>query len=149
LVKSVLIERLNKISSPINTIKEEGDMQTFKDYIISESEVKISFDKRKLKVWGATVINPSEDFNEYDDKKPKDWDVDEFVSYFNDQITSQGFLSSSSELSSMIKYKNSTSVSFWDTFKNGCGFNKDFYWNKFKSNKSIIYDLFEEIKKYL
>ena len=96
------------------------------------------------KDWWQTVVNPNEDFNNYDDKKPIDWEVDDFKSWVVSNSDLDGNVDK--EVLEVIKMpKSKLTVEYLN--KNGSGKNNNEYYKKYGNWQSALYDIFTQLKK--
>ena len=96
------------------------------------------------KDWWQTVVNPNEDFNNYDDKKPIDWEVDDFKEWVVSNSDLDGNVDK--EVLDVIKMpKSKLTVEYLN--KNGSGKNNNEYYKEFGNWQSALYDVFTQIKK--
>lgn len=96
------------------------------------------------KDWWQTVVNPNEDFNNYDDKKPIDWEVDDFKSWVVSNSDLDGNVDK--EVLDVVKMpKSKLTVEYLN--KNGSGKNKNEYYKEFGNWQSALYDIFTQMKK--
>jgi hypothetical protein len=96
------------------------------------------------KDWWQTVVNPNEDFNNYDDKKPIDWEVDDFKSWVVSNSDLDGNVDK--EVLEVVKMpKSKLTVEYLN--KNGSGKNKNEYYKEFGNWQSALYDIFTQMKK--
>jgi hypothetical protein len=97
--------------------------------------------KTAIKKWAGTVVNPGQSYSEYDNKRPIDWDMDEFKSYIQDQLDTSDIPTSS------LKMFNFPNKSLFKYYANqGTGLNGDKYWNKYENFGGAMYDLFTYLK---
>jgi hypothetical protein len=96
------------------------------------------------KDWWQTVVNPNEDFNNFDDKMPIDWDVDDFKSWVVSNSDLDGNVDK--EVLDVVKMpKSKLTVEYLN--KNGSGKNNNEYYKEFGNWQSALYDVFTQIKK--
>lgn len=96
------------------------------------------------KDWWQTVVNPNEDFNNYDDKKPIDWEVDDFKSWVVSNSDLDGNVDK--EVLDVVKMpKSKLTVEYLN--KNGSGKNNNEYYKEFGNWQSALYDIFTQMKK--
>jgi hypothetical protein len=96
------------------------------------------------KDWWQTVVNPNEDFNNYDDKKPIDWEVDDFKSWVVSNSDLDGNVDK--EVLEVVKMpKSKLTVEYLN--KNGSGKNNNEYYKEFGNWQSALYDIFTQMKK--
>jgi hypothetical protein len=96
------------------------------------------------KDWWQTVVNPNEDFNNYDDKKPIDWEVDDFKSWVVSNSDLDGNVDK--EVLDVVKMpKSKLTVEYLN--KNGSGKNNNEYYKEFGNWQSALYDIFTQLKK--
>lgn len=99
--------------------------------------------KPEKKDWWQTVVNPNEDFNNYDNKKPIDWDVDDFKSWVVSNSDLDGNVDK--EVLDVVKLpKSKLTVDYLN--KNGSGKNDDEYYKKYGNWQSALYDVFTQMK---
>jgi hypothetical protein len=99
--------------------------------------------KPEKKDWWQTVVNPNEDFNNYDDKKPIDWEVDDFKSWVVSNSDLDGNVDK--EVLDVVKLpKSKLTVDYLN--KNGSGKNNDEYYKKYGNWQSALYDVFTQMK---
>ena len=96
------------------------------------------------KDWWHTVVNPNEDFNNFDDKMPIDWDVDDFKSWVVSNADIDGNVDK--EVLDVVKMpKSKLTVEYLN--KNGSGKNNNEYYKEFGNWQSALYDIFTQMKK--
>jgi hypothetical protein len=94
--------------------------------------------------WWHTVVNPNEDFNNFDDKMPIDWEVDDFKSW----IVSESDLDGNVDKAVLDVVKMPQSKLLVEYLnKNGSGKNNDEYYKEFGNWQSALYDIFTQMKK--
>ena len=94
--------------------------------------------------WWNTVVNPNEDFNNFDDKMPIDWEVDDFKSWVVSKSDLDGNVDK--EVLDVVKMpKAKLTVDYLN--KNGSGKNNDESYKKFGNWQSALYDIFTQMKK--
>jgi hypothetical protein len=89
------------------------------------------------------VINPGKSYNSYDNKAPKDWDVDNFVGYVRDRMDSNNIISLCTPLL-MFLFKENISI---DMLNKGSRLNKNKNFNKYHNWCSALYDIWETVLK--
>jgi hypothetical protein len=96
------------------------------------------------KDWWHTVVNPNEDFNNFDDKMPIDWDVDDFKSWVVSNSDLDG--NADKEVLDVVKIpKSKLTVEYLN--KNGSGENNNEFYKKYGNWQSALYDIFTQMKK--
>jgi hypothetical protein len=96
------------------------------------------------KDWWHTVVNPNEDFNNFDDKMPIDWDVDDFKSWVVSNSDIDGNVDK--EVLDVVKMpKSKLLVEYLN--KNGSGKNNNEFYKKYGNWQSALYDIFTQMKK--
>ena len=96
------------------------------------------------KDWWQTVVNPDEDFHNYDNRKPIDWEVDDFKEWVVSNSDLDGNVDK--EVLDVIKMpKSKLTVEYLN--KNGSGKNNNEYYKEFGNWQSALYDIFTQIKK--
>jgi len=94
--------------------------------------------------WWHTVVNSNEDFNNFDDKMPIDWEVDDFKSW----IVSESDLDGNVDKAVLDVVKMPQSKLLVEYLnKNGSGKNNDEYYKEFGNWQSALYDIFTQMKK--
>lgn len=98
--------------------------------------------KNAIKTWATKIVNQGKSNSQYDNKRPIDWDIDDFKSYVKDYLDNNG------RPSTNLKMFNLPSESLFKYYANhGTGLNNDQYWNKYKNFGGAMYDLFTYLKK--
>jgi flagellin-specific chaperone FliS len=96
------------------------------------------------KDWWQTVVNPNEDFHNYDNRKPIDWEVDDFKEWVVSNSDLDGNVDK--EVLDVIKMpKSKLTVEYLN--KNGSGKNNNEYYKEFGNWQSALYDIFTQMKK--
>jgi hypothetical protein len=96
------------------------------------------------KDWWQTVVNPNEDFHNYDNRKPIDWEVDDFKEWVVSNSDLDGNVDK--EVLDVIKMpKSKLTVDYLN--ENGSGKNNDEYYKEFGNWQSALYDIFTQMKK--
>ena len=96
------------------------------------------------KDWWNTVVNPNEDFNNFDDKMPIDWDVDDFKSW----VVSESDLDGNVDKAVLDVVKMPQSKLLVEYLnKNGSGKNNNEFYKEFGNWQSALYDIFTQMKK--
>jgi hypothetical protein len=96
------------------------------------------------KDWWQTVVNPNEDFHNYDNRKPIDWEVDDFKEWVVSNSDLDGNVDK--EVLDVVKMpKSKLTVEYLN--KNGSGKNNNEYHKEFGNWQSALYDIFTQIKK--
>lgn len=96
------------------------------------------------KDWWQTVVNPNEDFHNYDNRKPIDWEVDDFKEWVVSNSDLDGNVDK--EVLDVVKMpKSKLTVEYLN--KNGSGKNNNEYYKMFGNWQSALYDVFTQIKK--
>lgn len=107
--------------------------------IAKELDIKVKPNKLLFNKWKKIVINKGENSNSYDNKKPEQWDVDDFV----------GFIENNIDSSYEITDKNIAKIfgiSNIDVSKlTATGLNNDKNWNKYETWRSALYDIWESL----
>lgn len=98
--------------------------------------------KNAIKTWANQVINQGKDYNDYDNKKPVNWDIDDFDSYIKDYLDSSG---SPTPKLKMFGLPNEPLFKYYAG--QGTGLNNDQYWKKYENFGGAMYDLFTYLKK--
>lgn len=85
------------------------------------------------------------DFDEFAERLPKDWDVDDFVGYVQSNINLHGVIVKGSKLlDSIIKVPFNV---YKDLKETGSGLNDNKNFKRFKSWTSALYDIWEAVKE--
>jgi len=132
--------------SPFSTNDTKYDSSLLSDYFIDGGFMNNVYAKggSLKKDWWQTVVNPNEDFNNYDDKKPIDWEVDDFKSWVVSNSDIDGNVDK--EVLEVIKMpKSKLTVEYLN--KNGSGKNNNEYYKKYGNWQSALYDIFTQLKK--
>ena len=96
------------------------------------------------KDWWQTVVNPNEDFHNYDNRKPIDWEVDDFKEWVVSNSDLDGNVDK--EVLDVVKMpKSKLTVEYLN--KNGSGKNNNEYYKEFGNWQSALYDIFTQLKK--
>lgn len=96
------------------------------------------------KDWWQTVVNPNENFHNYDNRKPIDWEVDDFKEWVVSNSDLDGNVDK--EVLDVVKMpKSKLTVEYLN--KNGSGKNNNDYYKKYGNWQSALYDVFTQIKK--
>ena len=96
------------------------------------------------KDWWQTVVNPNEDFHNYDNRKPIDWEVDDFKEWVVSNSDLDGNVDK--EVLDVVKMpKSKLTVEYLN--KNGSGKNNNEYYKEFGNWQSALYDIFTQMKK--
>jgi hypothetical protein len=96
------------------------------------------------KDWWQTVVNPNEDFHNYDNRKPIDWEVDDFKEWVVSNSDLDGKVDK--EVLDVVKMpKSKLTVEYLN--KNGSGKNNNEYYKEFGNWQSALYDIFTQMKK--
>ena len=128
-----------------------------KGFLLSETRKREGsvFDKDQLnklyakggsvkKDWWQTVVNPNEDFHNYDNRKPIDWEVDDFKEWVVSNSDLDGNVDK--EVLDVVKMpKSKLTVEYLN--KNGSGKNNNEYYKEFGNWQSALYDIFTQLKK--
>jgi hypothetical protein len=95
------------------------------------------------KDWWHTVVNPNKDFNNFDDKMPIDWEVDDFKSWVVSNADLDGNVDK--QVLDVVKIPQSKLLVEYLN-KNGSGKNNDEYYKKYGNWQSALYDIFTQMK---
>lgn len=96
-----------------------------------------------IKGWITSVVNPGESHSNYDNKAPKDWDVDDFRSWVRDMLSARGEIADET-LSKVLNIPMGQEIKA----DSGSGLNQDFFFKKFGWG-AVMYDVWVHIKKEL
>jgi hypothetical protein len=132
---SISTTKTDSLKERIKVVEEEIE-QAKQDLLPKGSSVK--------KDWWHTVVNPNQDFNNFDNKMPIDWEVDDFKSWIVSNSDLDGNLDK--EVLDIVKMpKSKLLVEYLN--KNGSGKNNNEYYKEFGNWQSALYDVFTQMKK--
>lgn len=96
--------------------------------------------------WLNTVVNKGESNSQFDNKKPKDWDVDMFKGWVNDNLDADGLVADK-DLAKVIVFP--IGVDLVDSFRkhHGSGRNDNKNYKELKTFGSGLYDIWEQIQQ--
>ena len=133
-----------------NGTEKTFDASDLEFYKLEKDEYELDDDNNYAKGgsvkkdWWQTVVNPNEDFHNYDNRKPIDWEVDDFKEWVVSNSDLDGNVDK--EVLDVIKMpKSKLTVEYLN--KNGSGKNNNEYYKEFGNWQSALYDIFTQMKK--
>jgi hypothetical protein len=135
----------NFVSQTWEDVWDKYDNDDYKDIDDEENEDDNYAKGGSVKKdWWQTVVNPDEDFHNYDNRKPIDWEVDDFKEWVVSNSDLDGNVDK--EVLDVVKMpKSKLTVEYLN--KNGSGKNNNEYHKEFGNWQSALYDIFTQIKK--
>ena len=139
-VKGIPLEASKSFMEKYDPNRELTPRQSFSKFY---KEVKANASKPSTDWWN-TVVNPNEDFYNFDDKMPIDWEVDDFKEWVVSKSDLDGNLDK--EVLDVVKMpKSKLTVDYLN--KNGSGKNNNEFYKKYGNWQSALYDIFTQMKK--
>lgn len=107
--------------------------------IAKEIDIEVKPSKSLFDKWKKIVINEGENSNSYDNKKPEQWDKDDFVGFIKDKTNSSNKITDVN-VAKIFDLKNVDVCELTST-----GLNNDKNWKKYESWTSALYDIWESL----